>query len=154
MSSKTLSKSEIKRLNEETQQLYGISLFNKKDFLQLIEMPIKYISLNKEPILFYHEQKIIPFLKTIIKNPFLKKITVDMGSIKFICNGADIMRPGIVEIQDNIKEKEIIMIIDEKNQKPIVIGETLFSGEEIKQKTEGKVIKNLHYVSDDKWSLS
>ena len=33
----------------------------------------------------------------------LKKIAVDMGAVKFVVSGADIMRPGIVEIEEGIE---------------------------------------------------
>lgn len=76
-----------------------------------------------------------------------------MGAIKFVTSGADIMRPGIVELEEGISKDEIICIIDENNKKPLAIGITLMSGEEIQQATSGKVIKNLHYVGDRLWNL-
>ncbi|MCC7574272.1 RNA-binding protein [Candidatus Woesearchaeota archaeon] len=154
MSSKTLNKSEIKQLNQTLNDLYGKEFFNKKDLIQITQNPIKHIKLNKEPVFFFEKEKPIPLLKLLLKEQFLKTITVDMGAIKFICNGADVMKPGITDLDENIRKGEIIVIVDEKNKKPLVVGETLYSGEEIKQKTDGKVIKNLHFITDNKWDLN
>ena len=83
----------------------------------------------------------------------LKKITVDMGAVKFVVNGADIMRPGIVEIEEGILKDEFVAVIDKNNQKPLAVGIALFSSEEMKSMTSGKVIKNIHYVGDELWRM-
>lgn len=153
MTTKTLSKSEIKELNKQTQELYGEELFTKKDFMQVINEPRKHITKNKEPILFFHDEKPVPLLKFLMKKPILKKITVDMGAVKFVCNGADIMRPGITEVDENIQENEFVVIIDEKNNAPLAVGQTLLSAQEIKEQETGKTIKNLHFVADELWNL-
>ncbi len=74
-----------------------------------------------------------------------------MGAVKFVVNGADIMRPGIVEIAD-VNEGEYVVIVDENNRKALAVGIALYSGEEMKQKDGGKVIKNIHYVGDELWN--
>lgn len=153
MVTKTLSKSEIKKLNEELQELYGQEFFNKKDAVQIHEKPIKHIKLNKTPILFFKDNKPIPTLKFLLKNQILKKVTVDMGAVKFICGGADVMRPGITQIDENIQKGDIITVIDEKNKTPLIVGEAIHSTEELKEKKDGKVIKNIHYITDELWNL-
>ena len=153
MVSKTLNKSEIKEINQKTQELYEREFLSKKDFVQLIEKPIKHIKNNKKTTLFFYEDKPLPTLKILQKENFLKKITVDMGAVKFVCNGADIMRPGIVEIDQDIEKNEIITIIDEKNKMPIAIGQTKHTGQELQEMKDGKVIKNIHYVTDEIWQL-
>jgi predicted RNA-binding protein (TIGR00451 family) len=77
-----------------------------------------------------------------------------MGAIKFVTNGADVMRPGITEIDPEIKKDEIICVIDEKHSKPLAICKTLFDSKEIQEKKEGKVLKNLHWIGDNKWKNS
>lgn len=153
MTTKTLSKSEIKELNKQTQELYGEELFTKKDFIQVINEPRKHITKNKEPTLFFHDEKPVPLLKFLMKKPLLKKITVDMGAVKFVCNGADIMRPGITEADENIQKDEFVVIIDEKNNAPLAVGKTILSAQEIKEQETGKTIKNLHFVADELWNL-
>ena len=102
-----------KDLNKEIEQ-YKVEI-SKKDQVELIEEKYKIILINKKPSFFYYEDKIVPTLKLLQENNVLKKITVDMGAVKFVVNGADIMRPGIVEIETGIAKDEFICVIDNIN---------------------------------------
>lgn len=141
-----------KKLSQLCSQ-YHLDL-NKKDQVELREEKnYKIIFLNKQPFLFYYGKQILPTLKYLQNHEILRKITVDMGAIKYIINGADIMRPGIKKIEPGLKENEFVVIIDENNQKPLAVGKALFSSEEMEIKTSGKVIKNIHYVGDKLWRI-
>ena len=149
-----MSNKEIKQLNQQLKEFYGLDDFlNKKDEVELIEGEYKLISVNNVFCFFYYKDKLIPALKLLLRNNFLPKIIIDMPAVKFIINGADVMRPGIKEIGDFPKEA-IIVIVDETHQKPLAIGQALFSSEEMKNLNSGKVIKNLHYVGDKIWNSS
>lgn len=151
---KQLNKSEIQKLNEEIKEKYGIELFSKKEKTELIEKDnIKIIIKNGKPMFFYHKGEQIPTLKLLQENNFLKKITIDMGAIKFVVNGADIMRPGITKIDSGISKGENVSIVDEKHNKIIAVCKTLFSGEKIKEMNKGKVLENLHYTGDKIWKF-
>ena len=76
-----------------------------------------------------------------------------MGAVKFVINGADIMRPGITEIEDGINENDFIVIVDVNNQKSLAVGIALLNSEEMRSSTSGKVIKNIHYVGDEIWKI-
>ena len=158
MRSRTLSKSGIRDVNTEIFQEYGIEPFEKKELVMEIsssDHDLVYLQANGEPRFFYNEDNLlIPSLKYLLKNNFLKKITVDMGAIKFVVGGADIMRPGITEIEETIEEGEIIVIIDENNKKPLAVGKALLSATEMQSQEKGKSIKNIHYIGDDIWNAS
>ena len=76
-----------------------------------------------------------------------------MGAVRFIVNGADIMRPGVVEIDNNIVEGEIIGIIDEKNRVALAVGVALFNGNIMQEMDSGKVVKTIHYIGDEIWKM-
>ncbi len=140
----------VKELNKQIEH-YGIS-YHKKDQIVLLEDDkYKFILVNKKPEFFYYENKIVPTLKLLQQKEVLKKITVDMGAVKFVINGADIMRPGIVEIENGINEDDFIVIVDVNNKKPLAVGIALLNSEEMEKTTGGKVIKNIHYVGDEIW---
>ena len=82
-----------------------------------------------------------------------KYATVDMGAINFVIKGADIMSPGIVDADKTIEPGETIIVIEEGHKKPLAIGISLISGEEMIENDKGKAIKNLHYVGDPIWEL-
>ena len=147
-----LKGSDIKDINEKLKSTYGLDMLSKKDKVELADE--KYYFVNSNLHFFLHEGKIIPTLKLILTNNFLKKITVDMGAVRFVASGADVMRPGITAIDEGINKDDIISIVDIKNNKPLAIGWALFSEKEMKEMTSGKVIKNLHYVGDDIWQKS
>lgn len=153
MKSRTLSKHEIKEIKSELEARFGVDLLNKKDRIVLIEDEFSYIKVNENIDYFYHDDMIVPTLKNILRNNFLKKIIVDMGAVKFVVSGADIMRPGIREIDINIEKDDVVVIVDEKNMKPLALGISLLSGKEMEESTSGKCIKNIHYVGDKVWEL-
>ena len=153
---KQLNKSIIKELNSEIEALYGVSdMLGKKDKVEVFEdEKKKLVLLNDGPVFFYHEGKLVPCLKLLLKNDFLKKVTVDMGAVKFVAGGADIMRPGITAVEDGINEGDAVSIIDEKNSKELAVGITMFSGEELMCMDSGKVIKTVHFVGDKVWDFT
>ena len=147
----TLRKSDIRELNNKISEAYGADDFlNRKDKIELIDDHI--ISHNNEPIFFYHESRLAPALKLLLKHGFpIKKVTVDMGAVKFVTSGADIMRPGIINFDPEIKDGDFIAIIDENNKKPLAIGKMMFSRQEAESMASGKIIKNIHHVGDELW---
>ena len=104
---------------------------------------------------FYADKKLFPALKFIHgKEDEFKKITVDMGAVKFVCSGADIMRPGITKIDENILKDDTVIIIDGKNKKAIAVGTALEDAETMNSAKQGKTIKNIHFVGDKVWNYS
>ena len=123
-----------------------------KDKVQLLDNKI--ILVNDKPSFFLKDKSYIPTLKLILRNIFpAKKITVDMGAIPFVIKGADIMRPGISDIDAGINKGDWVVIVDENHKKPLAIGEALMDSEDLKSSKSGKVIRNLHFVGDDIWNL-
>ncbi|HLD72528.1 MAG TPA: PUA domain-containing protein [Candidatus Nanoarchaeia archaeon] len=146
-----------KEVNKEL-VVYGITL-NKKDPVVLLEDDTKKISqkiilVNNQSEFFYYENKLIPTLKNLQRNNhILKQIAVDMGAVKFMVKGADLMRPGIVEIEPGFKKDDFIVIVDVNNRKPLAVGIALFSSEEIQVQPGGRVVKNIHYLGDEIWEI-
>ena len=48
-------------------------------------------------------------------------VTIDMGAVKFIYNGADVMSPGIVDADTDILPGGAVWVRDEKNLRPLSI---------------------------------
>jgi PUA domain protein len=124
----------------------------KKDQAVLLEdEKLRIIFVNDEQGFFFFEGKWIPTLRFLQKKDVLKKIVVDMGAVKFLINGADLMRPGIVELDSGIAEGEIVVIVDVNNKKPIAVGAALFDTEVIRKMEKGKAARIIHYVGDEIW---
>ncbi len=94
---------------------------------------------------------IIPFLA--VRSEILQRfpsVTVDMGAVKFVCNGAKVMRPGITNF-DSFKKGDIVVVKDQTHGKALAVGIALEDSEVAKAMTKGYVIDNMHYVSDKMW---
>jgi PUA-domain protein len=106
-----------------------------------------------------------PWIMMIDDTPFLtlkgalevdvtsKYVVVDMGAVKFMTKGADVMSPGITKADPNIHKGDFVIIVDENYHKPLAIGRSLISGDEMTQNTQGKAVKNLHFIGDEIWNL-
>ena len=73
-----------------------------------------------------------------------------MGAIKFVCKGANIMRPGITKLTD-FNDGEIICVIEESNNKFLSVGIAKMSSDKANLTKTGMVVENLHYISDKFW---
>ncbi len=108
--------------------------------------------LDGEIIFFQHEGRMFPALRALLNGLIdVPRITVDMGAVKFVVNGADIMRPGITEVDDRVKGNGIVVVVDEKHGKPLAVGVSKLSADALRASTSGKVIKSIHHINDDLW---
>jgi PUA domain protein len=97
-------------------------------------------------------QTYLPFLsdaETLKKFP---SVTVDMGAVKFMCNGANVMRPGIRSFTEFEKD-QLVCIVEESQKKFLAVGRSLVSSKEMEAMSKGIVIENLHYISDKYWEV-
>ena len=106
---------------------------------------------KKEAILAKKKNILFP---TLI-NPVLEGLPsalIDMGAIPYVCNGADVMAPGIMGIEGEFKKGGLLVIRDVNHKKALGVGSAIFTSEEMRRLKKGKVILNLHYVGDKIWA--
>ena len=95
----------------------------------------------------------LPFLS---QNDMLEKfpnVIVDMGAVKFMCNGANVMRPGIKKYTEFVKG-DIICVIEESQHKFLAVGKAITDSSVLENISKGEIIKNLHYISDKYWEIA
>ena len=95
----------------------------------------------------------LPFLSettTLEKFPYVQ---VDMGAVKFMCKGANLMRPGIKKFTEFSKD-DIVCIVEESQNKFLAVGKSLVNSSELDNMDKGEILKNLHYISDKAWEIS
>jgi len=80
-------------------------------------------------------------------------VTVDAGAIQFVSDGADVMRPGVVEADESIGEGELVVINEESHGKFLAVGRALTDGDDMVG-AEGRVVDSIHHVGDDLFELS
>jgi len=120
-------------------KVHGIS----NDAQIIVGKGIKILKINDEYIPFLSE------FQTLEKFPY---VMVDMGAVKFMCKGANVMRPGIKKYSEFQKDS-IVCIVEESHHKFLAVGKTLVSSDEMSNMEKGEVIKNLHYISDKFWEI-
>ena len=107
--------------------------------------------IDGKPIFIDINGEVFPTLlnKEIIEK--LPTLTVNMGAVPHICNGANLMAPGIVKITGEFQAGAVAVVVDQKYSKPIALVKTLYNSHELSGKKKGKVARNIHYVSDRFW---
>lgn len=144
-----LSNKEKKMLQEILEKEYSIQFRTKlkKENIIFDDESGVYI-LDQKPIAFIYNGKIYPTLLLILDHDFkIPYVIVDKGAKEKILNGADVFRPGITEIDKDVKKDKAVIIISE-DRKLLALGLSLYDYEELQKMTKGKVIKNLHYYGD------
>ena len=150
MKSNLISKSETSKILEQIKSQWKIELPKQKN--------IKTHDVNEKGVIITGDgitaikigENILPFLddiEVLEKFPYVK---VDMGAIKFVCKGANVMRPGITKFSD-FESGEIVCVIEESQNKFLAVGKAEMSSKEAENASKGEVIKNMHYISDDFW---
>ena len=148
-----LKKKKVKAIKEELGD-YG-SFINNKDTLEMLEAEdYDFILVNGEPYIIMINGKPYPTLKAALNIELDSKVVVvDMGAVRFVTKGADVMSPGIVDADESIVEDDVVIIVEETHNKPLAMGIALISGPDMVENSEGKAIKSLHFVGDAIWNL-
>jgi PUA-domain protein len=112
------------------------------------------ILVDGKPLLFEIEEHLFPTVRGALEMGLQKRlVTVDKGAIRFVSNGADIMTPGVVEADPEIREGDLVIIIEETHRKPLAIGKALMEGPQMVEADSGKAIKSITYVGDKLWNM-
>ena len=77
-------------------------------------------------------------------------VQVDMNAVKFVCNGANIMRPGITDFT-TFKESEIVLVKDQTHKKELAVCISLVDDVTGRKMERGVVLNNIHHIGDVYW---
>ena len=115
-----------------------------------IEQGKRILKSEKFTAIQINQDIILPFLgePNIISQ--FPQVVVDMGAVKFVCNGAKVMRPGITKL-DNFKKGDIVIVKDQIYNKTLATGIAIEDSEIAAANSRGYVVDNLHYISDKFW---
>jgi len=128
--------------------------FGSKPRIELAQAQAANVLLiNKKPLLARFCGRLLPTLAFDELLSLLPKIVVDMGAVRHVCNGADVMAPGVVRIQGDFNENDLILVVDERHGKSLAIGVALFNSQTMRNLKQGRVVKNVHYVGDKLWNF-
>ena len=94
----------------------------------------------------------LPFLSETEMLERFPNVMVDMGAVKFMCKGANVMRPGIKKFTEFEKDN-LVCIVEESHHKFLAVGKAMVSSSELENMEKGEVRKKMHYSSDKFWEV-
>lgn len=97
-------------------------------------------------------QEYLPFLSEVQLLERFPHVVVDMGAVKFMCKGANVMRPGI-KGHSEFEDGSIVCVVEESQRKFLAVGRAVVPSSELDGMEKGEVLKNLHYISDKFWEI-
>ena len=152
MKSNLISKSETTALLKTVSEKWGIEIPKIKN-LKVHQISDEAQIITGQGIKILNtDNTYIPFLSETTMLEKFPYVMVDMGAVKFMCKGANVMRPGIKNHSEFQKDK-IVCIIEESQHKFLAVGKALVSSNELDAMQKGEIVKNLHYVSDKFWEI-
>lgn len=96
-------------------------------------------------------EQILPFLLSENALILFPKIVVDPGAIPHICNGADVMRPGITRFEGDFTRDNLVVVREQRHGKYIAVGAALTDHKAAEAMQRGPVLQTIHYVGDRFW---
>ncbi|WP_129114480.1 RNA-binding protein [Halegenticoccus tardaugens] len=145
-----LRSDEIGAIEDAVASQLGVDLDGDSyEFVELRDSAFDVVLVDGQPLVFYVDDE--PFLTVRGANehpPDRRVVTVDSGAVSFVSNGADVMRPGIVEADDAIEAGDLVAIAEEAHGKVLAIGRSLEDGSDLVGDA-GKVVESVHHVGDD-----
>jgi PUA domain protein len=150
---KRMRSKEIKALSVQLEESLGVPVFDGDDPVDMAESSeYNVIFVGPDILGLVYDGKPFLTIRGILKyRPEKKFVTVDMGAVPFVTNGADVMGPGITEADDSIQEGDLVWIRDARNSAPLAVGVALRSYDRLVSKEGGKAIKTIHFVGDKLW---
>lgn len=128
----------------------------RSDRIERVETdaPIELYLVDKKPLLMASDAWAFPTLRGLVEHPIPeRRVVVDSGAVRFVANGADAMRPGIVAISPDVRARHPVQVVEERHGKPLAVGIALLDAADMERQEKGKSVKSVHYVGDDLWNL-
>lgn len=148
-----LKEKKVERYHNELMDRVGKSFFDEGSKVDIADSPGgKVLLADGEVVAAFFQDDLFPTVNGLLKlMPDRAFVTVDMGAVRFVYNGADIMAPGVVDADEDIEEGDLVWIRDENHGKPLAVGRALTDGNTMIESTGGKVVKTLHHIGDGKY---
>ena len=153
----SMKEKEAKHLLLEFSRKIGCTtekIFGPKPRIEAVEnQGTEFFFIDGKPLIARINDILFP---TLIFNKILSllpQIVTDMGAVPHVCNGADIMAPGVCKMTGDFKENDLLLVIDERHSKPLAVGVALFDSRSMRKIEHGKIVKNIHHIGDKIWSL-
>ncbi|KQM10849.1 MAG: PUA domain-containing protein [Candidatus Methanomethylophilaceae archaeon] len=150
---KRMREKDARSLKEALESVMGTEVFSVDDAVDMAESTDFDVIFAKGEImgLVYEGKPFLTIRGLLEYRPSKRFVTVDMGAVPYVTNGADVMGPGIVEADPEISEGDMVWIRDINNKVPLAVGVSLRGAEGLSSGEKGKAVKTIHSVGDKLW---
>lgn len=148
-----LRQKEVASLARELDETLGTVTFSEGEVVDMAEGPgYDAVFIGGKVLAFVILGKPFLTVRGLLRYGAKKRyVTVDMGAVKFVYNGADVMGPGIVESDPEVRPGDLVWIRDLKNKQPLAVGRALLDAPAMARKEKGKAVEAIHHVGDKLW---
>lgn len=145
----------VRRLGEKIEARFGVT-FDGDSFeaVEFADREERLILVDGEPMVL--DMDVGPILTVRGANatdPGRAIVTVDAGAVAFVSDGADVMRPGIVDADEAVETGDPVLIAEETHGKVLAVGIALVDGTDMVGE-QGKVIESIHHVGDELYDVT
>lgn len=145
-----LRKKESKAISKYFKENYGVEIRGEMEKFEFNDLNV--ITVDNEPLILEYEEKYYFTVYGVMKFKSERgRVVVDECALPYITRGADVMKPGIVYVDEGIRAGDFVYVVVEKKLTPIAVGIAIVDGKEMKE-GKGKAVKNIHHVKDKIWS--
>ena len=145
-----LRSDEVREIEDALADYLGVDLdADTYELVELEDSKFDVVLVDGEQHVLYVDDE--PFLTVEGANahpPQDRVVTVDAGAVSFVSDGADVMRPGIVEADESISPGDLVVIAEETHGKVLAVGRAKTDGDDMVGDS-GKVVASLHHVGDE-----
>jgi PUA domain protein len=146
-----LSKSETAKLFDRLASSWPPDILPKVKNIKVYEIERdKWLLAADKIVAVQVRDLLVPFLGEQEQLQRFPSVTIDRGAVKFVCNGAKVMRPGIINF-DSFKKGEIVAVKDQTHGRALAVGLALEDSEVAKAMTKGYIIDTVHHITDKVW---
>ena len=114
---------------------------------------VTFLTLDAKFVFVQKGDEFVPFLGSKDTLGLFPSAKVDEGAVKFLLNGADVMRPGIRSYDQWGDIGRTVDIREEMKGRGIAVAKSLVISEEMSRLAKGPCLKNVHHVGDRFWNL-
>ena len=151
-----LRSDDIDEIREEIADGLGVDIDGDSfELVEFVDADYEVVLVDGDPLVFYvdDDEPCLTVRGANEHDPETGVVTVDAGAISFVSDGADVMRPGIVEADREIRADDLVVIAEETHGKVLAIGRALVDGDAMVGDS-GKVVESIHHVGDELYEFS
>lgn len=153
-----VSDDDVEEANDEIEARIGIRPLPEDDLVEHADAgPYELLLAGGQALVVLEgpeTDRATPTLRALLEHrPEIHEVTVDMGAVPHLRNGADVMSPGITDADPGIEEGDLVWINDIEHGQPLGLGHALIDGPAMVEASSGKAIAIWHHVGDEIWEI-